>query len=363
MATVIGDTAAALAPGVRGPIRTARPSSNQQSTTLAREALRHEQFHTADPDAAQRFFAAAYRPGWRTGRLMKGSAVTHRRCAADVITIDEVVIQGRFDCDIRAADSVLVIQPRVGSLTITGDRVVAADAPVLAADGIERLLQVNSASFHVVCIEPGLLRKVAAAGQTPLPQQIQFLSSRPRSDAAVRAWRAALDYVTDSFASAETAKHPRIVAAAGQLLAAAVLECFPSNATAGQDRLSDPLVPKAVRTALSFIHRHAGSDIGVKDVAAEVHLTPRAVQYLFRQQLDTTPTEYLRRVRLHRAHQDLLSGHRTNTSVGEIAQRWGFAHTGRFAVLYRQTYGESPHTTLKHHELTAGLHTDTLRSV
>src|ERR1700720_1487345 len=35
-----------------------------------------------------------------------------------------------------------------------------------------------------------------------------------------------------------------------------------------------------------------------------------------------------------------------NTTVSEIAQRWGFAHTGRFAVLYRQTYGQSPHATL-----------------
>jgi AraC-like DNA-binding protein len=35
-----------------------------------------------------------------------------------------------------------------------------------------------------------------------------------------------------------------------------------------------------------------------------------------------------------------------NTTVSEIAQRSGFAHTGRFAVLYRQTYGQSPHATL-----------------
>ncbi|WP_156763149.1 AraC family transcriptional regulator, partial [Mycobacterium sp. E787] len=33
--------------------------------------------------------------------------------------------------------------------------------------------------------------------------------------------------------------------------------------------------------------------------------------------------------------------------VTQIAARWGFAHTGRFAVLYRQTYGQSPHATLK----------------
>ena len=29
------------------------------------------------------------------------------------------------------------------------------------------------------------------------------------------------------------------------------------------------------------------------------------------------------------------------------AQRWGFAHTGRFAVLYRHAYVQSPHATLK----------------
>jgi AraC-like DNA-binding protein len=71
------------------------------------------------------------------------------------------------------------------------------------------------------------------------------------------------------------------------------------------------------------------------------------VQYLFRRQLDTTPTEFMRRVRLHRAHQELQDGERSNTTVTEIAQRWGFTHRGRFAVLYRQTYGQSPHTTLR----------------
>ncbi|ATA29301.1 hypothetical protein MLM_3259 [Mycobacterium lepraemurium] len=98
---------------------------------------------------------------------------------------------------------------------------------------------------------------------------------------------------------------------------------------------------------MSFIHRHAAEDIGINDVAASVHLTPRAVQYLFRRQLDTTPTEYMRRVRLSRAHQELVAATTASSTVTEIAQRWGFAHTGRFAVLYRQTYGQSPHTTLR----------------
>jgi AraC-like DNA-binding protein len=221
------------------------------------------------------------------------------------------------------------------------------DAPVLAADGMPCLLRANAARFDVVSIDTKLLRKVAAERQVPVPPQLQFLSSHPRSRTVVGTWHRALDYVIASFGFADTAHRPLMVAAAGQLLAAALLECFPSNVTAGQDLLGNPAVPQSFKDAVSFIHHHAGHGIGVNDVAAAVRLTPRAVQYLFRQQADATPMEYLRRVRLHRTHLELMSGDRSTTTVTSIAQRWGFAHTGRFAVLYREVYGQSPHTTLR----------------
>jgi AraC-like DNA-binding protein len=314
----------------------------------AQAALRHEQFRSSDPDAARQFFADAYTPGWQITGLTRGSAVVHRRCEAGSITFDEVMIQGRLCCNVPSADSVLVIQPRAGSLTMTGGPSLIADCPLLVAHGMSCAIQVNAARFDVVSIGADVLHKVAADRHTPLPQQIQFLDWYPRSRAAVRAWHRALDYVTATFASSDTARQPLIAAGAAPLLATALLECYPSNVTVQQDLLSDPAAPEALKDAVEFIHRHAAGDVGVADVAAAVHLTPRAVQYLFRQRLDTTPTEYLRRVRLHRAHQDLIAGDRSSATVTGIAQRWGFAHTGRFAVLYRQIYGQSPHTTLSH---------------
>lgn len=149
---------------------------------------------------------------------------------------------------------------------------------------------------------------------------------------------------TATLAAADTAHQPLIIATMAPVLAGALLECYPSNLTE-QDLAGDRALPGTLKGAVAFIH-HRATDISVNDVAAAVHLTPRAVQYLFRRQLDTTPTEYMRRVRLHRAHQDLLAGDRSSATVTEIAQRWGFAHTGRFAVLYRQKYGQSPHATL-----------------
>jgi transcriptional regulator GlxA family with amidase domain len=68
---------------------------------------------------------------------------------------------------------------------------------------------------------------------------------------------------------------------------------------------------------------------------------------MFRKHLECTPTDYLRRVRLHNAHQDLLAGSRATTTVAEVARRWGFGHLGRFAVHYREHYGQSPHLSLR----------------
>lgn len=314
-------------------------------------ALRHDQFRTVDPQAAREFFAGAYHPAWRVAGLTSRSAVSHRRCEAGAVTVDDVMIQGRVALEIAASDSIIVIQPRGGSMSVAGGPPATVDFPVLVAQGMPCVLQCNGARFDAVSLAADVLHKVAADWHAPLPRQIHFLDWRPRSRAAVRAWHRALDYVALTLAGPDTAHQPLVVAGLAPLLAGALLECYPSNVTE-LDLANEPALPETLKDAVSFIHRHAAGDVSINDVAAAVHLTPRAVQYLFRRQLGSTPTEYIRRVRLSRAHQELLAGTPSHTTVTEIAQRWGFAHTGRFAVLYRQTYGQSPHTTLRH--MTAG---------
>ncbi|OBF70341.1 AraC family transcriptional regulator [Mycobacterium sp. 852002-51613_SCH5001154] len=314
-------------------------------------AIRHDQFRTIDAHTARQFFARAYHPGWRITGLTGRSAVSHRRCEAGSLTVDDVTIQGRVAVEIPASDAVAVIQPRAGSMNVAGGPPATADFPILVAHDMSCVLQCNGARFDVVSVAADLLHKVAAGGRAPLPQRLHFLDWRPRSRAAVRAWHRTLDHVASTLAGPDTAHQPLIVAGLGPLLAGALLECYPSNLTE-QDLADEPAIPETLKDAVSFIHRHAAEDVSINDVAAAVHLTPRAVQYLFRRQLASTPTEYIRRVRLNGAHQELLAAAHSDTTVTEIAQRWGFAHTGRFAVLYRQTYGHSPHTTLRH--LTAG---------
>ena len=84
----------------------------------------------------------------------------------------------------------------------------------------------------------------------------------------------------------------------------------------------------------------------VADIAAASFVTIRAVQLAFRRHLDTTPLAYLRRVRLDRAHHDLLTGDPAHETVTAVAHRWGFPNPSRFAATYRRAYGVTPSYTL-----------------
>jgi transcriptional regulator GlxA family with amidase domain len=106
-------------------------------------------------------------------------------------------------------------------------------------------------------------------------------------------------------------------------------------------------LPPVLQHALTFIHDNADCDIGLAEIAAAAGVTPRAVQYLFRRHLGTTPLGYLRRVRLDRAHRELQAADPSIDTVTAIAGRWGFAHPGRFSKAYKQVFGTAPSTTLR----------------
>src|SRR5258708_6633263 len=114
---------------------------------------------------------------------------------------------------------------------------------------------------------------------------------------------------------------------------------------AAQDRFDSS--PATLRRAVAFIDEHAGRPLTVADIAAASFVTVRAVQLAFRRHLDLTPMQYLRRVRLHRAHQDLLAADPARESVTAVAYRWKFASASRFTAYYRRIYSVLPSHTLR----------------
>jgi transcriptional regulator GlxA family with amidase domain len=106
-------------------------------------------------------------------------------------------------------------------------------------------------------------------------------------------------------------------------------------------------LPVTLRRALAYLDDHVSEDVSVAQVAAACGVTVRALQLAFRRHLSTTPSRYLRELRLDRARRELEAGDPAHgDTVTEVAARWGFFSPGRFSAHYREAYGEPPSRTL-----------------
>ena len=141
----------------------------------------------------------------------------------------------------------------------------------------------------------------------------------------------------------DTMATPLVLGHASRMLAAVMLSAFPS-ATPSQELPHDrtDYKPVLLRRAVEYVECNAANDIALADIADAIHVTPRAVQYMFRRHLDTTPLNYLRQIRLHHARQELLGADGRHETVTATAARWGFMHTGRFAVNTAISSGRAP---------------------
>lgn len=197
--------------------------------------------------------------------------------------------------------------------------------------------------YEQLAVDRGVLKRVAP-GPPGDRDPVGLAGAAVVAPAAGAVLAGAMDYVRRiSAVLAHDDANPLVVGAIENHIASlmlAALPCTPRSGGLGAD-------PGVLRRAMAYIDDNAHRDITVVDIADHLRVTSRALQLLFRRHRDCTPLEYVRRVRLDYAHRDLLAGSRETTSVSTVARRWGFTHLGRFAVYYREYYGQSPHVTLR----------------
>jgi AraC-like DNA-binding protein len=311
---------------------------------------------TSDPDVIQKYLDHAY-----TARFSIEWADTtaqsvfwsHARTEADRYSVEEFRHDGQVRLRADHVPWVVALTPVRGRIESVHAGMTGVAGPgewVLASTGVAGVhLRLVEAEVRSVVLDRTLVAEVAAEHfDEPSHPLVRFTSLTPADAAMAQTLGAAERFVRDLLSTAEVADVSILLGAAGRMTAGAVLAAFPNDLpldTADDEALDGH--PALLEQAIDFIQHNAARDIGIGDVAAAVYLTPRTVQYMFRKHLGTTPTAYLRDVRLKRAHEELIVADRTTTTVAAVAVRWGFAHTGRFAVLYRNAYGKSPHETLR----------------
>jgi AraC-like DNA-binding protein len=105
--------------------------------------------------------------------------------------------------------------------------------------------------------------------------------------------------------------------------------------------------PAAVRVAIDLVESAPQAPLTLSALAEHCGVGPRTLQKGFQQHLGMSPMEYVRDVRLRRAHEELRAADPFTVSVAAVARRWGFGHLGRFAAAHEAKYGQLPLRTLR----------------
>jgi AraC-like DNA-binding protein len=197
---------------------------------------------------------------------------------------------------------------------------------------------------NLVHVDDVLLHEVAAEREGAAPGSLRFDHSVPPSPAALGTWNSTVRLIAQTYLGGEIA--PMMRAEMARLAAVAMLDTFSHSSTSLPEAL---LAPRnaSLRSAVEYVHAHAHLPITASDVAQHAGLTARGLQQSFSRHLETTPTEYLRGVRLERVREELRSGSPDRLTVAEVARRWAFAHLGRFSAAYVKRFGEYPRDTLQ----------------
>jgi AraC-like DNA-binding protein len=254
-----------------------------------------------------------------------------------------------------AAPSGALLFGRLGSGLIRcgsdgGDRHYGPGQVYLAAQPDHSYsVTMEDAEAEMAVLDPALPAELAATAPARRPQPLRFTGYEAVTPAAARMWSVTYAYVRDTvLADPGTVAHPLVTGYAARLLAATALAVFPNNAMA-EPTIEDrhDAHPATLRRAVAFIDEHAHEDISVADIAACAFVTIRAVELAFRRHMGMTPRQYLRQIRLDRAHHDLIAADPRHETVTAVSYRWGFRSASRFAAFYRQAYGVSPGRTLR----------------
>lgn len=139
-------------------------------------------------------------------------------------------------------------------------------------------------------------------------------------------------------------------ASASALISETMLRLIIEGSNVGADSVLTKMPASAssrqVQAAIELMYEKLHEPLTLSKIAEQLGISGRSLQQGFRRYQDTTPLAHLRQLRLEAVHRE-LSNPLNTLPVSEVAAKWGFAHVGRLAKLYRDSYGRSPSETIR----------------
>ncbi|MDO6681857.1 helix-turn-helix domain-containing protein [Oceanobacter sp. 5_MG-2023] len=107
-----------------------------------------------------------------------------------------------------------------------------------------------------------------------------------------------------------------------------------------------PLLDIRLQHCRDYMLARLDQEFLLEPLASQLALTVRSLYRLFRIQLNQTPTEYFRHLRLEAVYMR-LSQPGLSKNITQVAMEYGFVNMGRFARQYRDYLGELPSETVR----------------
>jgi AraC-like DNA-binding protein len=191
--------------------------------------------------------------------------------------------------------------------------------------------------------------RLAAMLDAPVNSPVRFGRQLDTASGAGRTWdRLIRVLVGDATGSAGLACHPLLADQFQETLLSGLLLATDHQYRERLDRLGQPAAaPRSVRRTVDAMEARPDRPYTLAALAAIAETSQRSLQKGFRRYIGLSPMAYLRQVRLARVRDELARATPAETTVTEVAVRWGFLHPGRFAAAYRRRFGTTPSQTLR----------------
>lgn len=309
-------------------------------------------FDSHDPEAIHRFLASTYAADLRIEAGEAGYHLVHQRVDAGPFALARIGQSAYLDIEVGDVAGLVACRTRSARISRASQGVAHRFGPgevfLTNRPGEPFTLRWEPGEVELCVLDLGVLAQVATAAPARRPGPIRFTDLGAVDPTLARQWQRTTGYVNDVVLNNPGASvQPLVIGNAARMLAAAALAIFPNTAftdeTAGDRRDAGT---RTLRRAITFMEENADRDISAADIATAAAVSLRAVQLAFRGHLGTTPMAYLRRIRLDRAHHDLVRADPRWETVSAIASRWGFASHSRFTARYHASYGVPPRETL-----------------
>jgi AraC-like DNA-binding protein len=259
---------------------------------------------------------------------------------------------GSFDTEVRLqypqADLILQIFPIKGNaLARVNGQSTVIDQEHSAVVSANTLFEItNSPEYERIVLSvasEALTKKLSALLDRTCHAPLDF---HPASDLSQPDARMLLGNFTFLVREADSGLPPLLLAEIEQLIMVSVLYANRHNYSELLEQPPIAVAPWQVRRAEDFIEANWDQPIDVEAIAAATEVSVRSLFRCFKQSRGLSPMEFVKQVRLRRAH-ELLQRPNDATTVTDVALTCGFGDPGSFSRDYGKRFRERPSDTLR----------------